>query len=305
MKFRKKTLLAKIETTYGTDSAPTGALNAIQTSDLTISPMEAETLNLTLDKENLGADPGTLVGKHVRITFRVPVAGSGTAGTAPAYGPLLIACGYAETVAAGTDVTYAPTDDAASITLHMKHDRVLHTITGARGSVRMVTEQRQYAWFEFEFIGLYNAPTHHTTSLNPVVTAFQKPVPFRAATVEFELFTQALCLRSLTLDGGQSNAFFECSEAESIQLEDRQGSFDASFVEPEIATYDVWTAISADTVGVLEYVHGNVAGNIVEFIGHHAQITSVSREDDQGNMVLNVSGPLARVGATETSIIVR
>lgn len=305
MKFRKKTLLAKIEATYGTDSAPTGPLNAIQTSDLTISPLESEVLNLTLDKENLGADPGTLVGKHVRLTFRVPVAGSGTAGTAPAYGPLIIACGYAETVDAGTDVQYTPVDEAASITLHMKHDKVLHTITGARGTWRMVANQREYAWMEFEFIGLYNAPTSHTTSLGPVLTAFQKPVPFRAANVDFELFGQALCLRSLTVNGGQSNAFFECSEAESIQLEDRQGSFDASFLEPEIPTYNIWAQIDADNVGALEYTHGTVAGNIVEFVGHHAQITSVSREDDQGNMALSVSGPLARVGTTETTLTVR
>lgn len=305
MKFRKKTLLAKIETVYGTDAAPVGATNAIQTSELTINPMEAETLQLSLDKENLGADPGTLVGKHVKVTFKVPLAGSGTAGDPPAYGPLLVACGYAQVVDAGTDVRYTPVDDAASITFKFKHDKVLHTITGARGSLRITAVQRQYAWLEFEFIGLYNPPANHTTSLTPVVTAFQKPVPFRASTVEFELFGQALCLRSFTFNGGQSNAFFECSSGENIQLEDRQGSFEAKFSEPEISSYNIWDAIDADTLGLLEYTHGTAAGNIVEVLAHKAQITSVGREDDQGNMVLNVSGPMARVGTDETTIIVR
>lgn len=305
MKFRKKTLLAKIETTYGTDSTPVGATNAIQTSELTISPMEAETLQPSLDKENLGADPGTLVGKHVKVTFKVPLAGSGTAGDAPAFGPLLIACGYTETVDGVIDVRYTPTDDAASITLKFKHDKVLHTITGARGTLKITAVQRQYAWLEFEFIGLYTQPVHQGTSLNPIVTAFQKPVPFRASTAEFELFGQVLRLRSLTINGGQSNGFFECSSGESIQLEDRQGSFEAKFVEPEVSSYNIWAAIDADTLGLLEYTHGTAAGNIVEVIAHKAQITSVSREDDQGNMVLSVSGPMARVGTDETTFIFR
>lgn len=305
MKFRKKTLLAKIESNYGTDPTPTGALNAILTKDLEIMPLEGETLQRALDKESLGADTGTIVGKHVKITFKVEVAGSGTAGDAPAWGPLMIACGHSETVSAGVSVTYAPIDDAASATFYFKHDKVLHEINGARGKVRLVTGERKYAYLEFEFIGLYVPPVASGSSLSPVTTAFQQPVPFRAANVECYLFTQLVCLRELTMDFGQSNNFFECSEAETIELENREASFDIQFVEPEIGTHDFYADVSADEVGELSYVHGTTAGNIVEFVAPNAQITKIGRTNQQGNMVMTASGPIARVGANEYSVIAR
>lgn len=305
MKFRKKTLLAKLEVTYGLDSAPTGALNAILTKDLEINPLEGEVLERGLDKETLGADLGTLVGKHVKLTFKVEIAGSGAAGSAPAYGPLLVASGHQQTLNVGVSAVYVPIDEAASVTLHMKHDKILHTITGSRGKVRLVTKERQYAYFEFEFIGLFNPPTASLASLSPVLTAFQKPVPFRAANVECELFSQLVCLRELMMDFGQSNSFFECSEAESIDLEDRLGKFDIKFLEPELATHDFYDDINSDTDGELSYIHGTVAGNIVEVVAHHAQITKPGREKQQGNIVMTGSGPIARVGANEYTITVR
>ena len=46
--------------------------------------------------------------QRVEVTFEVEMAGSGTAGTAPAFGPLLKACGNSETIVTDTSVTYAP-----------------------------------------------------------------------------------------------------------------------------------------------------------------------------------------------------
>jgi hypothetical protein len=305
MKFRKKTLLAKIEATYGTDSAPSGAANAIQTKDLEISPLEGEALTRALDKEMLGADPATIVGQLVNVKFKVELAGSGTAGSPPAWGPLVIACGHSQTISAGVSVTYAPIDDAASITIWMKHDKVLHKITGARGKLRIAGGMRQYGYLEFEFIGLYSTPTASGASLSPVLTAFVAPVPFRASTVESELFGDLICLRELAIDCGQNNSLFECSEAEQIELEDRQASMDVKFVEPEIGTHNYWDDAATDTVDEFNFVLGSTAGNIVEFIAPNTQISQIKREDQQGNMVLAATGPIARVGSAEYSLIAR
>lgn len=305
MKFRKKTLLGKLEVTYGLDPTPTGALNAMLTKDLEIMPLEGESLKRGLDKESLGADLGTLVGKHVKLTFKIEVAGSGAAGTAPAWGAALVACGHSATISAGVSVTYAPIDDAASITFYMKHDKVLHQIHGARGKVKLVTGERKYAYLEFEFIGLFETPTESLVSLSPVTTAFTKPVPFRAANVESEIFGNLICLREMTMDFGQSNQFFECSESETIELEEREGSFDVKFVEPLISVHNYYDDASNDVAGELNYVHGTVAGNIVEFVAPNAQITKIARENQQGNMVLACTGPIARVGSAEYSIIAR
>lgn len=58
---------------------------------------------------NLAAVPTTT---SARMTFRVELKGSGTAGVVPSYGPLLRACGMAQTVNTGTAVTGAFARDA-------------------------------------------------------------------------------------------------------------------------------------------------------------------------------------------------
>jgi hypothetical protein len=67
---------------------PTGA-NAILVRNLEITPLEAETVNRDLVRPYLGASDQLLAQTRVSMTFEVEMAGSGTAGTAPAYGPLL------------------------------------------------------------------------------------------------------------------------------------------------------------------------------------------------------------------------
>lgn len=102
LKFRRKVILAKIETTYGVDSVPTGSANAILAQDIEIEPLNAEALRRGIVKPYLGQVPAVLVGLHARLSFGVEFAGSGAAGTAPKYGPLLRACAMAETAITGT-----------------------------------------------------------------------------------------------------------------------------------------------------------------------------------------------------------
>lgn len=302
--YKKKTLLAAVEAAYGTDVVPTGALNAIQTSQLTISPLEGDVINLNLDKPNFGADLGTLVGKHVMLTFRVPVAGSGTAGTAPASGVLFKGAGHSETLLtddAGPPATvasavYTPIDTAVdSLTMYMLQDKVLHKITGARGSVKLVSQKRDYAWFEFSFMGLFNPPVNQGTSLGAVYTPWKKPVPFRASTVDCTLFGQIVGLHSLTLDFGQKVEFYEHSEEETIQITDRQANFDSRFEETDIPTHDYFNDVNTEVAGVLQYKHGTVAGNIVEVNAANSQAQSIKRSDEQNVSALQVTGPLAAI----------
>lgn len=308
MKFRKKTLLFKLQAAVGTPETPTGALNAIQTRDLEIMPLEGEALSLELDKENLGADLGTLVGKHVKLSFRIPLAGSGDPTEAPAWGPVVVACGNLQTydaTPAAENYTYTPVDDAAVATIWMKQDKVLHKISDARGSMRIESGTRQYAWMIFEFIGIYQTPEASNSSLSPVLSAFIQPVPFRAASVTAEFGATELCIRSINFNFGQTNNFFETSCAETIELDDRKGQFEVKFVEPEIGTHNFFDDVDNDVEDELVYTHGTEAGNIIEVAAHHAQLQTIKRENDQGNMILALTGPIASVDGAEYTITAR
>jgi hypothetical protein len=97
---RKKFLVAKIESTYGTDPVPSGGSDAIQVTNVEVTPIESDNVQAAAFQGFIGGSTrGTLVAnKRVSITFDVELAGSGAAGTAPAFGPLLKAAGLSETV---------------------------------------------------------------------------------------------------------------------------------------------------------------------------------------------------------------
>ena len=78
----QRLLLAKAETTYGTDSTPTGTANAILVRNLEITPIQADAVERELIRGYMGNFEVLLANQRVEVTFDVEMAASGTAGTA-------------------------------------------------------------------------------------------------------------------------------------------------------------------------------------------------------------------------------
>jgi hypothetical protein len=74
--YRKRTVLVKIEASYGSDSSPAGT-DACQVRNLEISPVESEILSRDLVRTYLGASPQLIANTRVQVTFEVEFAGSG------------------------------------------------------------------------------------------------------------------------------------------------------------------------------------------------------------------------------------
>lgn len=94
---RKRTVLAKIESAYGTDSTPVGA-NAMLVKNLSLTPIAASLVSRDLIRPYLGNSEQLLAEKYVQIDFEVEMQGSGCMGVAPGFDALLRACGFAATV---------------------------------------------------------------------------------------------------------------------------------------------------------------------------------------------------------------
>ncbi len=139
---KRRVVLAKIEGTYGTDPTPTGAANAMLVSNLDITPLDAKIVERNVIRSFLGNADQLMSSVNVGITFDIELAGSGTAGVAPAYGPILRACGFAETL---TAAAVTGTAQAGGTTTSIKlaagasasddfYDGMTVTITGGTGS---------------------------------------------------------------------------------------------------------------------------------------------------------------------------
>ena len=154
-KFRKLAALVKIETTYGADAVPTGAADAMLMTDVAFTPMEGQEVSRDLLLPFLGHQGVELTGLYARLQGSVEIAGAGAVGTAPAYGPLLRACGMAEDEESGVSVTYLPVsagEEAASI--YFNADGVRHVLLGSRGTWTANLAPNQIPRFRFDMMGL-------------------------------------------------------------------------------------------------------------------------------------------------------
>ncbi|MBN9530517.1 MAG: hypothetical protein J0H82_30195 [Alphaproteobacteria bacterium] len=105
----KRMVLGMIEPTYADPAAtPTSASNMILLKDVDLTPIDGQTVERGLVQPAYGNQGKMLTGNHTKLTFKVEIAGSGAAGTAPLYDPLLQGCGLSPTVmAAGTTAAAA------------------------------------------------------------------------------------------------------------------------------------------------------------------------------------------------------
>jgi hypothetical protein len=172
---RKTAILAKVETTYGTDSVPTGAANAILVSNARFSLAYN---NVTRDflRPYFGGG-GQLAGtRFVECGFDVELANSGTAGTAPAWAPLLRSCGMAESVlSTPARVEYTPVSATfTSVTIYYHLDGVRRVALGCMGNVEIMLNEGGAPMLRFTMVGLDGG---RTATADPAVTltAFRTP----------------------------------------------------------------------------------------------------------------------------------
>lgn len=287
--WRNKTLLAKVETTYGTDSAPTAAANAILASDVRLTPMEGQDVSRELESRGyMGGQPTIAAGLHAKLTFKVEIKGSGTAGTAPAFGALLRACAMAEVIVASTSVTYNPITAAhESCTIHVNVDGTRWALTGARGTATYRMTAQGIVYLEFEMTGLFVQPSAVALT-SPTLGAQLTQVPQIATSANTPTFTvggTALILRSFALAFGNTVSPRFLVRSESIIIEDRQESIEATVEAVALATYNPFALAAASTSQAISLVHGTGAGKITTLSVPAAQVQRPSGLEQQQGIV--------------------
>ncbi|MCV0424668.1 MAG: hypothetical protein K5905_04285 [Roseibium sp.] len=289
-KYRKLAILAKIEVTEGTDSVPTGAANAIQANDVSITPIAGNEENRDLILPYLGHQGVILTGNYVQLEFSVEVAGAGAAGDVPDYGVLLRACAMSETIDAGVDVVYEPVSDGEeSASVYFNQDGVRHVALGTRGNMRVEFVPEKIPRFRFTMMGQLG--TISDQALPTIdLSGFQTPLPVSDANTTFSLHGSERVTESFSLDLGQQiDPSFKIG-AERMQLSDRQMTGTA-VVEAEALSVVDWFAISqARTTGTCQLIQGTTAGNIVQLDAPGVEVGRPSQGQTRG--VVNYSLPL-------------
>ena len=274
---RRALLLAKIETTSGTDSVPVVGTDAMLARNVTLRPLVTQTADRAVLRGYMGGSEQLVVGEYVEAEFEIEAASAGTSAiTVPRYGPLMRACGCAQTIGA-SDVTYAPISTGfVTATLYVYMDSVLHRLLGAVGDVRLVMQAGQIPVYRFRFIGMYAVPTDATPGAASF-TGWQVPLGIRDAnvpTLTVHSGTKAAQpVRSFEAGLGNSLVYRNLVGASACLITDRQAAGSIEIQAESVATRDWWTIVRNATTAAVSVVIGTGAGNVVRVNAPRVQMT--------------------------------
>lgn len=297
---RDTVILGKIETTYGVDAIPTGAANAMQVSNVKVTPLNAQFVGRDLIRNYFGISEQLIASYNKLLSFDVEFVGSGTAGTAPAWGPMLRACGFAETLVALERASYKPiTNGQESASMYVYDSGVLHSLLGARGAVTFGVTLGGIPKISFAFVGLDGGDTAAVPS-GVSFTSFQLPQVVQDA------FTGDLTLggtlsssgvpaisggtvypsTGLEVDMGIKAEYIPLLGAESVEITDRQAKGKiklAATAAQEIALYSTIKAGSTQSAGI---IHGTVVGRRCGIFAPAAQIIMPNKDEMSGKRMM-------------------
>lgn len=295
---RNTAILAKIESTYGTDAAPTEAANALLVSNVSINPLNAQNVPRDLIRPYLGGSEQLVGAAYVEMSFDVELAGSGMAGTPPAYGPLLRACGFAEVATAGIRTEYnLVTPVADSVSIYYFSDGVKHVARGCRGDVSIKMSSKARPVLSFKFQGL-DGGISAATPAALTLSGFKSPAVVSDANTGDLTFGCTYTAATPTLTGGQgypsqgieialgnSVSYTPLLGGESIDVTNREvtGKVQLDLTAAQEVTF--MGNVKANTLQSAGLMHGTVAGGKVMLFMPAVQLINPSKSDVNGKLL--------------------
>ena len=291
MYFARKVMLAKIETTYGTDSTPTASANACLFQDVDWTPMEGDQVAIPRALPWMGNDPIGVVAQRARLRGSVDLANSGTAGTAPAWGVLARACGLAEFIVASTSVTYKPVSTGfESASLYGNMDGVQHKALGARGDMTIEIAAKQVPKLRFDLQGLFAALSAVALPA-PTLTSWKdaKPVSF-ANTGTTTVNGVAVAMTAFQASLGNQMAVRDLPQRKAIVLTERAPSASITFEAPDALATDFISTLVGTKVPIV-ITHDTGAGvTWTVSVPNFRVLPNPTYSNDNGIVLLTLNG---------------
>lgn len=281
-------LLAKQEVTLGVDPVPTPAANAILVRGMTPQLLSAEFVERNLLRGYKGNSGQLAVGVHRVFEFEVELAGAGAAGTAPKWAPLLMACGFSETITASISAAYQPVSSGEpTVTMYGYLDGVLFKLTGAKGTVSFELNAKAIPVMKFKFIGEYSTPTDVTMPMGTVFTGFQPPLTVgKLNTPTFSIHGYAGGCSALSFDVANALAWRELINTAGAASPSRKPTGNATMELPSVAVANFAELTRLGTQAALQLVHGVTAGNIIQVDMPKVQFTSAPTINNDNDVAM-------------------
>lgn len=284
---QKRIILAKLQTTHGVDPLPTAAQDAVLVYDLSVKPLVSTKKERNPVRGFSGRLASKLADQHIEISFKVEVAGSGAAGTAPACGPLLRGSAMAELITAGQKVEYTPIlDNQEEAAFYYHKDGALHKIIDAKGEATVTLAKGDIPMLAFRFIGRKGGRVVVANPTAPAYTSWKDALIVNDAnTGDLTLGGQTYPSTGLEFSFGNNLTFKTLLGKEVVRIATRSPSGKISMDLTPTEELALLTKTENSEMMTLSLAHGTTAGNVVTITAPNVQLLDPTEEDQAGDMM--------------------
>lgn len=282
---RKRVFAAKHETTPGTAEALTSAEAAFNAYDVVI---QNETEKESREGQgSFGMRASVPGGYKGRITFKHDASWDGTA-TEPSWADVLLpGCGWVKNGQVFTPRTEAPGTNVKTLTMATYIDGVRKLLRGCVGTFKLICPTGKSAYFEFDFIGIFDSPTD-TAILAPTYPT-ASPLRFASSTTTWN--SVQLSVENMTLDSGNTMILREdpsdVSGYRAGLITNRVVKITGNPESRLVATNPVHAKFFDMSEHELTWSLDGPTNSVLTFTAPKAEITSAPSEEERERMVVD------------------
>ena len=310
-RIKNTVVTAKVETTPGLDALPTGAANAVLVSEVSVTPLDAQSIDRALIRGYFGGSEQLVGPGSVKLSYSVELAGSGAAATPPAWGQLLLGCAAAEGVlTTPARVEYTPVSTGLkTITQYYYDDGLVHKLTSSMGNCTLSAKVGERPMLRFEWTGLDGGIV---VAPNPTgtFTPWKKPVSMTKANVIDITLGATYAAGALTggtiynstgleLNFGNVVNFRALLSSEVVDISDRQST---ATMEVELSAAQeaaLMDDVKANVTRSLAFTIGTATGNKVIVFAPSVQLTNPRKSELNGNRLIGFDLRLVPVNGND------
>lgn len=288
MQSKRKVILAKIESTYGTDASPLPAAALVLDSDTKITPLEHDSVDNGILSPVFGADAVLQVGGWGELDLSIPLAGASALGVAPAYDAILRACGLSAAITAGQRVTYGLVSDSfESVTCYAHEHGDVTKLRGCRGTISLEIKAKAKPMLKAKLTGLSEGPIAGAlpaTDLQPAAV-----LPIENANSSLIIGGMAVVMESVSIELGNEINYAHLVGVESVDIVARASSAKLVIRRPNVDVLDIFTMRKTGAKFAFNFTQTiDGATNLIEIFGNNAQISGLSVGEQDGHDTLEI-----------------
>ena len=254
----------------------------MEASNVSLTAIDADNVSLDLAGISFGSGLTYLSNLKSKLSFSVALAGSGAAGTAPAWGVMERICGYAEIITATSNVKYIPAAggfEMGSIAVFIGD--TLHRLRSVRGTSKLEMSVDGFLMRTYELEGMYVDAIEGTSAQKTIRDGVKikpriDPLVCSATNTSFSMYGLSTCLKSMSLDTGNSvktTNFIGPEACLETDILDRKSTGECELKTVPLSNKDWFATLKTGAIGKITATLGSIAGNKIGILCPRVQIT--------------------------------